>query len=181
MITCPESRDRQPKLEPPLARQNLALSLSGPVALSFSRIVLIATCMSCLNLMPLTLGVGVAGAATRTSAYLPSQPIRLTASYFSNASLKAEGTWKHSKGVMANGMLFDENAYTCATWLYPLGTTIRVTNNANGKSVLAEVTDRIGKRFAQTRIDLSKAAFATISGQSGLKQGLLQVSVEVVK
>lgn len=101
-----------------------------------------------------------------------SRAVRLTASWYSEASLKQEGTWEKSKGVMANGQRFDETDYTCATRLYPLGTILKISHN--GKTVYCEVTDRIGKRFAKTRIDLSKAAFQQIAS---LKQGLVEVEV----
>ena len=102
----------------------------------------------------------------------------LLASYYSVNSLKREGTWKHSKGVMANGKQFNDNNLTCATRLFSLGSMLRITNLENGKSVVVEVTDRIGKRFAQTRIDLSKLAFSRIAD---LSQGIVPIKVEVLK
>lgn len=103
----------------------------------------------------------------------------MKASYYSKASLIKEGTRKAGElQVMANGRVFDENAMTAAAGKqYPLGTRILVTNKANGKSVLVVVTDRIGKRFYNTRIDLSKGAFLRLSS---LKAGLLNVSVDKV-
>jgi rare lipoprotein A len=101
----------------------------------------------------------------------------LKASWYSVQSLKTEGTWKYSKGVMANGEKFKDEALTCATRLFKLGDCIRITNNANGKTVDVMVTDRIGKRFAKTRIDLSKSAFEKIAD---LKEGLVPISVEVI-
>lgn len=98
----------------------------------------------------------------------------LTASWYSEESLRKEGTWKTSSGIMANGLKFDETDYTCATRLYPLGTIIKITNPKNQKTVYCEVTDRIGKRFAETRIDLSKAAFQKIAA---LNDGLVQVII----
>ncbi len=99
----------------------------------------------------------------------------LRASYYSNESLKKEGTWKKSKGIMANGQKYDEKAYTCATRLFPLGAKVKVTCLRTGKSVIVRVADRIGKRFTQTRIDLTPAAFNVIGE---LKQGLISVKVE---
>jgi rare lipoprotein A len=78
---------------------------------------------------------------------------------------------------MANGRIFVDGAYTCATRLYPLDTMLRITNTLNHKFVVVKVTDRISKRFAQTRIDLSKSAFAQIAS---LEQGVIPISVEVV-
>jgi rare lipoprotein A len=106
-------------------------------------------------------------------------PVQLTASWYSRASLAKEGTWKHGKEErMANGERFHDNNLTCATRLYVLGHHLRVTNIKNNKSVIVKVTDRIGKRFASTRIDLSKLAFSRIAE---LKDGLVAVTVEEVK
>lgn len=104
-----------------------------------------------------------------------AQEIKLTASYYSIASLKKEGTYAYSHGQMANGHYFKDDNLTCAIRLFPLGSVLRITNRANGKSVTVVVTDRISKRFATTRIDLSKRAFSQIAD---LKQGIIQVTVE---
>lgn len=102
----------------------------------------------------------------------------LKASWYSVESLKKEGTYKYSKGVMANGKAFKDEALTCAARLYPLGTILCVTSTQSNKSIEVRVTDRIGKRFANTRIDLSKRAFAQIAA---LEQGVISVKVEVIK
>lgn len=107
-----------------------------------------------------------------------TEPITLTASWYSIQSLKQEGTYKYSKGVMANGDSFRNEDFTCATWLYPLGTRLRVTNIKTGRYVFVKVTDRINKRFAKIRIDLSKRAFREIAD---LKQGIIKVKIEVIK
>lgn len=107
-----------------------------------------------------------------------SADIIITASWYSIGSLKQEGTWKYSKGVMANGQKFNNDLLCCANRLYPLGTMLRVTNLESGKTVIVETTDRIGKCFAKTRIDLSKRAFAEIAD---LEQGIVPVKVEVIE
>ncbi len=86
--------------------------------------------------------------------------------------------WKNGEQKMANGKRFDENALTCATRLWPLGTRISITNRSNGRSVEVIVADRIGARFAKTRIDLSRGAFSAIED---LKKGVTQVEVEVIR
>jgi rare lipoprotein A (peptidoglycan hydrolase) len=106
------------------------------------------------------------------------QPAYLTASWYSIQSLKREGTYAYSKGQMANGEYFRDDNYTCATRDFPLGTNLRVTNRDSGKSVYVKVTDRINKRFAGKRIDLSKRAFSQIAN---CKQGIVSVVVEVVR
>jgi hypothetical protein len=99
-----------------------------------------------------------------------------TASWYSIESLKKEGTYKNSKGVMANGSIFKEDKFSCASRYYPLGSILQISYKT--KFITCEVTDRIGKRFAETRIDLSRAAFKAIAGEQGLDQGLLEVTVE---
>lgn len=107
-----------------------------------------------------------------------AKEIHLKASWYSTASLKKEGTYKHSKGVMANGHIFNDKLNTCATRLFPLGVVLWVSNMQSGEYVMVKVTDRIGKRFGKTRIDLSKAAFMQIAD---LNQGLINVEVERIK
>ncbi len=108
---------------------------------------------------------------------MKNEEVILTASWYSIESLKKEGTWKLTKGVMANGDKFRDEGFTCACRLYPLGTRLRVTNLENGRDVEVRVTDKIGKRFATKRIDLSKAAFQKICD---LDKGLCKVKVELL-
>ena len=104
-----------------------------------------------------------------------AQEIPLKASWYSIDSLKKEGTYKYSKGVMANGHIFSDNGFTCATRIFPLGALVRVTNRISKSFVVVKVTDRIGKRFGKTRVDLSKSAFQRIAN---LNSGLANVTVE---
>jgi rare lipoprotein A len=108
----------------------------------------------------------------------PARAETLTASWYSIQSLKKEGTYKYSKGVMANGNIFMDNNLTCATRLFPLGSLLRITRIKTKTSVVVLVTDRIGKRFAKKRIDLSKLAFSRIAE---LKTGIVAVKVEKIK
>lgn len=98
-------------------------------------------------------------------------------SWYSVQSLKEEGTWKHGEQRMANGQRYSDDLMCCATRLYPLGSVLRISA-PGGKHTEVVVTDRIGKRFATKRIDLSKRAFAEIAP---LKQGIVKnVVVEVL-
>ncbi len=99
----------------------------------------------------------------------------LKASWYSVASLKRDGQWSITKGVMSNGKAFSDSRLTAASRDWPLGTWVEVRNLANGKSVNVEITDRINKRFAHKRIDLSKMAFSRIGE---LKKGIVKVRVE---
>jgi len=102
----------------------------------------------------------------------------IKASWYSVESLKKEGSWAIWKGVMSNGEQFNDDAYTCASRMHNLGTMLMVTNLNNGARVQVKVTDKIGKRFAKTRIDLSKKAFSQIAN---LKWGVVPIKIEVIK
>jgi len=100
-----------------------------------------------------------------------------TASYYTVDSCRREGT----SGIMANGEVLNDEAFTCASWDYPFGTSLRIRNKENGKSVVVTVTDRGPNRrlYRQGRtIDLSKRAFSEIAN---IKQGVIEIEVEVVK
>ena len=101
-----------------------------------------------------------------------------TASWYSIESLRAEGTYKTSKGIMANGKEINENAYTCASRDYAIGDWLLVTAIDSGRNVIVQVTDRIGRRFKGKRIDLSKGAFGKLlmEGET-FDKGLLKVKV----
>lgn len=103
--------------------------------------------------------------------------ITLTASWYSVQSLKDEGTYKYSQGRMANGKFFNDDAFTCASRDWSIGTRLLVRNKANGKEVRVVVTDRIGKRFKGKRIDLSKRAFGQIAC---FEQGIVSVEVRQI-
>lgn len=77
----------------------------------------------------------------------------------------------------ASGKKFDMNKYTAAHKKLPFGTKVKVTNEANGKSVIVEVTDR-GPFVKSREIDLSKKAFMEIAKNT--KSGMMLVTLEVV-
>lgn len=78
----------------------------------------------------------------------------------------------------ASGKRFDNNKYTAAHKKLPFGTIVRVTNEANGKSVIVEITDR--GPFSKVReIDLSRRAFMDIT--SNKNSGVVIVKIEVVE
>jgi len=106
-----------------------------------------------------------------------AEPIKLIASYYSIDSLKEEGTFKYSKGVMANGRQFSDFGLTAASRDWPLGTQVKVTRIDTGASVVVMVTDRCSKRFKGKRIDLSYEAMRRLNG---CEQGLIPCKVEVL-
>jgi len=101
-----------------------------------------------------------------------------TASYYTYESCRREGT----SGVWtASGERFNENDFTCAMRRRDFGKYYKVTNLANGKSVIVRHND-FGpnkKLHDQGRVvDLSKAAFQAISS---LKLGVINIKVEEVE
>ncbi len=77
----------------------------------------------------------------------------------------------------ASGKIFDMNKLTAAHKTLPFGTKLKVTNQANGKSVIVEVNDR-GPFVKSREIDLSKKAFMSI--KSGKESGAMIVTLEIV-
>lgn len=82
----------------------------------------------------------------------------------------------HEGKTMANGEPFNPRALTCASWSFPLGTTVVVGHN--DKSVVVRVTDRGPARrlVAKGRvIDLSEKAFASLASTN---LGLINVTIQ---
>ncbi|MBN2035643.1 MAG: septal ring lytic transglycosylase RlpA family protein [Chitinispirillaceae bacterium] len=76
----------------------------------------------------------------------------------------------------ASGERHDMKDFTAAHRKLPFGTRLKVTNLANGKSVIVRVNDR-GPHTKKRIIDLSYAAARNIGL---LKQGIAKVVIEVV-
>ena len=103
--------------------------------------------------------------------------IALIALLLSAPAIADYATWYgnqfHGKKT-ASGERFNQNAMTCASNKYKLGTHLKVTNIANGKSVVCRVNDR-GKLGKGVVVDLSKGAFAKIAP---LSQGKVKVTIK---
>jgi rare lipoprotein A len=96
-----------------------------------------------------------------------------TASWYSRASTISEGC----SGICANREVFKDDGFTAASWDYPFGTMLRVTNLNNDRAVVVRVTDRgpAKKLYRKGRvIDLSKAAFKKIAK---LSDGVIPVRI----
>jgi rare lipoprotein A len=76
-----------------------------------------------------------------------------------------------------SGRKFDNNKYTAAHKKFPFGTKVKVTNEANGKSVIVEITDR-GPFVKSREIDLSKRAFNDIASRRD--DGSMQVTIAIL-
>lgn len=84
---------------------------------------------------------------------------------------------KHQNLRTANGERFRQEQRTAAHPQIPFGSTVRVTNLSNGRSVVVRVNDR--GPFVRGRIlDLSKSAFRSISS---LSAGIIDVKIEVIR
>ena len=59
----------------------------------------------------------------------------------------------------------------------PFGTIVKVTNEANGKSVIVRINDR-GPYIKGRVIDLTKAAFGSIES---INKGVTKVKLEIIK
>jgi LysM repeat protein len=97
-------------------------------------------------------------------AMFTSVSLALPTAAFADAGL---ATW-YGPGlqgnVMSNGQIFDMyDPTTTACNIYPFGTWLRITNPANGRSVVVQVRDRGAFRHA---VDMSYAAFKVIADTS---------------
>ncbi len=74
----------------------------------------------------------------------------------------------------ANGEIFDDSQFTCASWDYPFHTLLEVINLANNQSVICRVNDRGPAKRLNRLIDLTRGAFRQIAN---LHVGLINVQV----
>ncbi|MFI6321773.1 septal ring lytic transglycosylase RlpA family protein [Nonomuraea sp. NPDC050556] len=78
--------------------------------------------------------------------------------------------------MTASGERFNPSAMTAAHKTLPLGSKVRVTNQANGESVTVRINDR-GPYTGGRCLDLSEAAFSAIGDTSA---GVMTVKYEVL-
>jgi rare lipoprotein A len=76
----------------------------------------------------------------------------------------------------ANGERFDTNAFTAAHRSLPFNTRVRVTNTANGRSVVVRINDR-GPFVSGRCLDLTRAGFTAIAS---ISNGVASVRYEVL-
>jgi rare lipoprotein A len=75
----------------------------------------------------------------------------------------------------ASGQRFDDAVKTCASWDFPFGTYLRVTNAENGLAVICRVNDRGPHLRLGRAVDLTVSAFRSIAGT---EKGLVRVVIE---
>ena len=103
-----------------------------------------------------------------------------TSSTVSTMATSGVASYYHNKfngRKTASGEVFSNNKLTAAHRTYPFGTYLKVTNVANGKSVVVKVNDR-GPFTKGKELDLSRKAFMDITDNPN--KGILQVNIEVV-
>ena len=100
---------------------------------------------------------------------------------FCPVSLTQQGlaSWysKEDPGVglyTASGETFDDTQLTCASWYFPLGTYVKVTNTQNGKFIICRVNDRGPRQDLNRAIDLTKFGFEQIADP---QNGLIPVTI----
>ena len=97
--------------------------------------------------------------------------------YHGTASWYSESD-PHIRRLTANGEVFDDTKMTCASWHFPFGTYVEVTNIRNGKSVVCRVNDRGPKPSLNRAIDLTASSFRKIASP---ELGLIQVMIRPVR
>lgn len=78
----------------------------------------------------------------------------------------------------ANGETFNKWGMTTASNSHKMGTRLKVTNVANGKSVVVKVNDTGGFAKYGRTLDLSRGAFSKISN---IGKGIIKVKIKVLK
>ena len=99
-------------------------------------------------------------------------------SSYSKKSVASYYADKFNGKKTANGETFSNSKYTAAHKKLPFGTKVKVTNKANGKSVIVTVNDR-GPFSGGHDIDLTKKAFMEITDNKN--HGKIAVSLEIAK
>ncbi|WP_035758757.1 septal ring lytic transglycosylase RlpA family protein [Granulicoccus phenolivorans] len=87
-----------------------------------------------------------------------------------------QASFYYEPQITASGEQFDPSAMTAAHKTLPLGSMVKVTNPATGKTVTVRINDR-GPYIGGRCLDLSQAAFAAI-GNTG--SGVMTVTYQVL-
>jgi rare lipoprotein A len=111
----------------------------------------------------------LAGCSSSRNAAYSSYDKKATASYYAD---------KFNGKRTASGEKFSNRKLTAAHKKLAFGTKLKITNIANGKSVIVTVNDR-GPFGGGRDIDLSKKAFMQIADNKN--HGEIKVKIEVAK
>jgi rare lipoprotein A len=125
-------------------------------------------------------GRGADTRAGRRELRPADKPGRRPSSSPTAAGTAAKGTcgasYYDTGRVTANGERFNPDGITAAHRTLPFNTRVRVTNRANGKTVVVRINDR-GPFVGGRCLDLSRGAFVAISS---LSAGVATVDYEVL-
>ena len=100
--------------------------------------------------------------------------------YAEKVELTGDASWYY--GFMISGNRFFRNGHYAAMWDVPLGAKAKVTNLANGKSIIVTINDRGPNKqlVAKGRIiDLAAKAFYDLNGN--FKPSTIRVKVEILQ
>ena len=103
-------------------------------------------------------------ASHRSTASQSSDPVTSGTTCLASTYGEGDGT---AGGPTASGETFDPSAFTAASKTLPLGSTIRVTNVSNVRTVTVRINDR-GPYVGGRCLDLSTAAMNAIAPGQGL-------------
>lgn len=104
-------------------------------------------------------------------------PVNAKLLFFKNKAHASYYADKFNGRRTTSGTKFNNKGYTAAHRKFAFGTKLKVTNEANGKWVIVEVTDR-GPFIRGREIDLTKRAFMDIASNKG--SGSVLVKIELV-
>lgn len=115
---------------------------------------------------------GVPGSRPYTVGGKTYHPLKSAHGFVEEGIASWYGPGFHGKKT-ASGETYNQNAMTAAHKILPLGTTVRVTNLANRRSVIVRINDR-GPFVADRVIDLSRTA-ANKLGITGKGTGRVRI------
>jgi rare lipoprotein A len=121
--------------------------------------------------------VSKAPEATRTPTKKPSASTTTKAPTTVTSTGTCKASYYASGSRTANGESFNPDGITAAHKTLPFNTRVKVTNTANGKSVVVRINDR-GPFVSGRCLDLARGAFVQIASVSA---GVINARYEVLK
>ena len=115
--------------------------------------------------------------ATKTPTKKPSSSTTSKAPTTVASTGTCKASYYATGSRTANGESFNPDGITAAHKTLPFNTKVRVTNTANGKSVVVRINDR-GPFVSGRCLDLARGAFVTIASVSA---GVINARYEVLK
>jgi rare lipoprotein A len=107
---------------------------------------------------------------------IPVKPLQLKP--FKKSVIASYYADKFNGRRTTSGKKFSNSGYTAAHKKLPFGTKVKVTNEANGRFVIVEITDR-GPFVRSKEIDLTKRAFMVLADNK--RSGMLRVKIEIIE